>query len=883
MSNKMKFAKIRQENGQYSQTIPIGVDAQNVDLADGRTLAQVVDNLLEYDDFAEPFTQSKVYNIGDYVFYNDNLYRFKSKHNANVAWSNTLVDEVILTDELSKVIQIKTEQPTEGANKIWINPNGSDNIEIITYDEFKNFEYATIAEEFNTAKAYSIGDYVIFEDRIYRFISNHATNQRWDQTQVQQVKLGNELKRVETVQGDCVRYDIEQMKTETEKLQARNNEGAAGITSLAPTYSATSTYEIGDIVTQNGKMYKCTATIENVEPWTIGHWVEINTGNEISDLKNSLNQQVDNLKEDSSNIFKNIYSVTYSIETGELITNGQLNPITGTNMANSAKTTRTNYFVVNAPVLFYMTNLDYEYTIWTYLSNATSNAVESQTNRKYTSYPTIIRPAEGEHKCRIGFRRKDGADLTTSIDDSSSDFYKIMNSVAYLLLTDDTLSKKYISADSFSIGDKAILSRNLTISSSNVLSYPSVDNFPVNEIVTVLTSAITSGLANFPLSYGGTVLTFASKGHSATGNDAIIQIVVPFAAANGLIMIRTKSSGAWTKWRYTSGELTPTGDQADRANDIYQYLNTRKTIKLSSGDYYCSGIVMPNDTEIIGSGPSTRLILTQNATARLIKMGVNCKISNLTLCGSESSITINENVTNRNAIEVIGSGIDDTIKYKERIDNVEIYNFTGSGIYLTSTGQGVATGTFIEQCNIHDCNVGINIPYVSEFNRIINTRVNNCYYGIINNGGNNYFLNCGLDENYVCLKMYAENINNESSAPNNSHGSFIGCSFHHSDNIAGSGNGIAITINNMISTEMFIGCLIGTGKININNSNGITFSACSFFKNSYLNVSGTGSTLLIGCILGNLASNPTVTKTGDGTLHIINCYNRSGAIRTDFP
>lgn len=201
-TNKMKYAKIKQENGEYSALIPIGVNAQNVDLPDGRTLEQIVDNLLEYDDFARPFSASVAYDVGDYVFYNDNLYRFKQAHSVNAAWSDSpdVVDTVILADDLAKMIEIKTGQPTDNANKLWINPNGDSNIEIVTYDEFKNFEKNVIAQEFSPTEAYAEGDYVIFEDKFYVFTKDHAKNISWNvNNDVQELKIGNELKRIEAV------------------------------------------------------------------------------------------------------------------------------------------------------------------------------------------------------------------------------------------------------------------------------------------------------------------------------------------------------------------------------------------------------------------------------------------------------------------------------------------------------------------------------------------------------------------------------------------------------------------------------------------------------------------------------------------------------------
>ena len=41
---------------------------------------------------------------------------------------------------------------------------------------------------------------------------------------------------------------------------------------IAPGYSSTSTYNVGDYVVQSDKLYKCINVIENAEEWTAAHW-----------------------------------------------------------------------------------------------------------------------------------------------------------------------------------------------------------------------------------------------------------------------------------------------------------------------------------------------------------------------------------------------------------------------------------------------------------------------------------------------------------------------------------------------------------------------------------------------------------------------------------
>ena len=54
---------------------------------------------------------------------------------------------------------------------------------------------AMLAPNFSTAVAYSAGDYVIYQDDLYRFDTAHAPGP-WDPTQVTQVQVGQELKRI---------------------------------------------------------------------------------------------------------------------------------------------------------------------------------------------------------------------------------------------------------------------------------------------------------------------------------------------------------------------------------------------------------------------------------------------------------------------------------------------------------------------------------------------------------------------------------------------------------------------------------------------------------------------------------------------------------------
>ena len=59
--------------------------------------------------------------------------------------------------------------------------------------------------------------------------------------------------------SNYVAYNLAQTRTDAEKLQARNNIGAAALASLAPAFSTSTAYNEGDVVTYNGKLYVFTA------------------------------------------------------------------------------------------------------------------------------------------------------------------------------------------------------------------------------------------------------------------------------------------------------------------------------------------------------------------------------------------------------------------------------------------------------------------------------------------------------------------------------------------------------------------------------------------------------------------------------------------------
>lgn len=54
--------------------------------------------------------------------------------------------------------------------------------------------------------------------------------------------------------------------------------------SIAPTYSAYSTYSVGDYVMYNAQLYKCNTAITAAEPWTVAHWTQMALSSDVREL-----------------------------------------------------------------------------------------------------------------------------------------------------------------------------------------------------------------------------------------------------------------------------------------------------------------------------------------------------------------------------------------------------------------------------------------------------------------------------------------------------------------------------------------------------------------------------------------------------------------------
>ncbi len=125
----------------------------------------------------------------------------------------------------------------------------------------------------------------------------------------------------------------------------------------------------------------------------------------------------------------------------------------------------------------------------------------------------------------------------------------------------------------------------------------------------------------------------------------------------------------------------------------------------------------------------------------------------------------------------------------------------------------------------------------------------------------------------------------DATVTNTGHGSVIGCQFNH----CGTGNGIAIKANKMVSGFVFSGCQLFASRVEIENSIGIAFHGCNFggtngvngYQIDVINNDGTNRVLMIdNCIFANDLVLSTTNTSGTTTVIVNNCYKQNGTLIT---
>lgn len=504
-----------------------------------------------------------------------------------------------------------------------------------------------------------------------------------------------------------------------------------------------------------------------------------------------------------------------------------------------------------------------KYCVWLYSSNTVSAALRSITNNSYTQGPVFVPRDEeiNEESFRIGFLSIDSTKVLNSDSETSTAIRAaIRESIKFYAPTDTALTTLGAAADAKTVGDLIASGKQLAVGKYVTMLGPNADldtvttpgNYRAND-----TNADT--ITNTPSAYDFrlTVEEVASTGRV---NQTLVD-------AQGQRFFRSKTA-AWRPWQMI-GPMSPIANTR-RTGHITTALTRNGFVQLGAGDYWIESLDMPEFSRITGVGTATRLICQSAGTLYAIRMRRGCSIDNLTLVGPQGeeyqAMNGDGTISEEHGIymyEPLGQGVQPLMKYRAKISNVTIAGFAGGAICFGATGGAGDNSASVVNVYAHNCTVGFYMPTQTEYHRVTNFKAGGCYYGAIVNGGNNVFTNCGFVSCTQALKM--------SNATNDSHGSFVGCTFNHS----GENTGKAIELTNLGSGEMFVGCQIFYGSVHITNCHGIVFDACNFGNTTPITVTGGRLVMFTNCVSVGASQTP-VTVTNNTLTKLINCYSRGG-------
>lgn len=314
--------------------------------------------------------------------------------------------------------------------------------------------------------------------------------------------------------------------------------------------------------------------------------------------------------------------------------------------------------------------------------------------------------------------------------------------------------------------------------------------------------------------------------------------------------------------------LESTADKSDRKGDIEAILNKYSTCILGVGDFYVSGIVMPEGATLMGLGRESRVILlSEIESGAAIAMNSYTTVKNLSVLGSDTELDIPTEVGTRHGVTFIGTATPTDYSGQKKnsiIESLHIRCFSGGGITLSDTGYSTSASVTATNCHIMKCGAGINIPHFSEYHEFTNILSSQNLYGCINNGGNNCFLNCGFDSNVTAFLI----DNSKDQSENNSHGSAVGCTFNHS----GKNQGVGIMILGAKHGYVFTGCQIFYSKIVLEGADGVVINSTNFGRNENISIKNSGAVIFSSCVFG---TEPVVTVENSRVVSSL-CFTRPG-------
>ena len=297
-------------------------------------------------------------------------------------------------------------------------------------------------------------------------------------------------------------------------------------------------------------------------------------------------------------------------------------------------------------------------------------------------------------------------------------------------------------------------------------------------------------------------------------------------------------------------------------NTLRDLLARGYNIRFTDGVYPVTlQVEVPEGRTIKGSGKDT--ILEYSGSGNFITTtGGNVTIKDLTLKSALTDRPATYDNTGETGIVVFNETTKPVV-----IDNVNVIGFSKNGIDVNNSGYSSLVSAIISNVYCRYCGTGIFLGQQGEYAVITNSIFTKCYYGVVNNAGNNKFSNCGFDSNSTGMFMQ--------HTYNDAHSGASNCSFNHNVEYALRTSGLTggFTFSNCM---FFLSHSENTSDIAVYNSKGIIFHGCLFGRDAKFGLNkGTdgGMCLLANCLFENA---PSFTIINNMPVVKDHCYLNDG-------
>lgn len=662
--------------------------------------------------------------------------------------------------------------------------------------------------------------------------------------------------------------------------------------SIAPTFSSTAIYPAGSYVWYNGILYRF-ITDKSAGSWSSSKVIAIALADDVAANRNAFSNNVEDV------LFYSIYKAK-NTNGGITVTPLEKNKFhfTGTISGSGFSTLWDNIselpFWLEAGKVYCLdisgatSNNKIYFEILGFKNGSTSQQVSlsGRFNTNGTHLFTIPSNFVGGCYVRIGWL-------------SDNRGTQVNETITYHLYNAAITGKE--AAD--------IANRSLRIEYD--YNYASCDDVADNSVLFVSSSGGTLAIADAP--FVGFLQTFTLN------NNIRIQIMYPYATSDDIQYRSRTAANGWSSWRTvgsgattttiiqevsrdtynnsyditvnptittdSNGWLQPvdtnTSDETgktDMTSAIMAMLTQTGYCHLAAGIYYVSGnIDMPANSMIEGCGKQTIIRLLQSTqSGYIVRMHTRSTLKNVCLSGGYSAGDIsNGNIGGRNGVQYIGNrdgqsaGVTPNTCTLCQIDGCWFENLD-SGIYGYNAGGGLQEGLEVVNCYFTRCKAGINIDYWTEYCKFTNCVTFQCYYGCINNGGNNVFTACTF---HGVIGFVIDN--SSGTKPNTAHGTCNGCTFNHIDNMNHPetlGNGYGVRVLGTPNGFIFANCQFWYSKVYVESSAGVQFIGGEFGGSPVLETSGNETVFFLGCLFKTMP-----TKSLSSPTVFDNCYTYAGS------